>query len=243
MVPLQQCYNVTTIIVHHPGENMGPYSHYFLAAKLEPSIRPENRKEYYWGAVAPDIRYLANVRRAQTHLEQDYVRKLISCYPHLQSFLSGYQVHILIDQFDQEKILRMVSGAFPLNLLKKMLRKAISPEQMTMLVEMYYLQTGPVEMVLSGEHNVVLTDLGITSEQTVLFQQALQEYFRNRTFEAALSAFQKIGMIQNTRIEKYKNAYRKIQQRKVINNLFLLSVKNARLDAQVIEHVRSKLKN
>jgi hypothetical protein len=220
---------------------MGPYSHYFLAAKLESTIQPENRKEYYWGAVAPDIRYLANMRRSQTHLELDRLKELISYYPHLCSFLSGYQVHILIDQFDQEEILRMVSASFPLNLLKKVLRRSISPEQMTMLMEMYYLQSGPLEVVLPGEHNEVLSDLGITPEQTLLFQQALRQYFGKRSFEAALSAFQKIGMIQNTRIEKYKHAYHKMQQGKATNLLIILSIKNARLESRVIKHVRSKL--
>lgn len=220
---------------------MGPYSHYVLAAKLEKSIQPENRKEYYWGAVAADIRYLANMRRAQTHLGLDRIKELESCYPHLRSFLSGYQVHVLIDEFEQEDISRMVSASFPLNLLKKMLRKSIAPEQMIMLVEMYYLQSVAVAEPLSGEHNEVLSDLGITPEQTSVYQQALQEYFENRSFDVALTTFQKIGMIQNSRIEKYKNAFRTMQKRKVMNTLLMLSIKNARLDAQVMEHVRSNL--
>lgn len=129
---------------------MGPYSHYVLAAKLEQVIRPENRKEYFWGAVAADIRYLANMRRNVTHLGQDRLQELMSCYAHLRSFLLGYQVHVLIDEFEQDKISQMVSSSFPLNLLKKILRKSIAPEQMIMLVEMYYLQSVTVEEALQA---------------------------------------------------------------------------------------------
>jgi len=220
---------------------MGPYSHYVLAAKLEQSIQPEDRKEYYWGAVAADIRYLANMRRIQTHLGQDRLKELVSCYPHLRSFLLGYQVHVLIDQFEQEDISQMVSAAFPLNLLKKMLRKSIAPEQMIMLVEMYYLQSETTGEALSGKHNEVLSDIGITPEQTSVYQQALKEYFGSRSFDVALSTFQTIGMIQNSRIEKYRNAFRAMQKRKVMNTLFMLSIKNARLDSRVMEHVRSNM--
>jgi hypothetical protein len=140
---------------------MGPYSHYTLATRLEPSLQPENRKTYYWGAVAPDIRYLANMRREQTHLGLERINELKSYYPHLRSFLSGYQVHILTDQIDVS--------------------------------------------------------------------------------QAVGAAFQKIGWIQNLRIEKYMNAYRAMQKHKVMNSLLMLSIKNAGLDARVIEHMRSSL--
>ena len=77
---------------------MGPYSHYFLAAKLAPILKPGDPAAYHWGAIVPDIRYLAKIRRADTHLEQDRIREMAARYPHLSSFLLGYQVHCLIDE-------------------------------------------------------------------------------------------------------------------------------------------------
>jgi hypothetical protein len=217
---------------------MGPYSHYILAAKLEPSLQPEQPAAYYWGAVAPDIRYLANLRRDHTHLGQDRILELTACYPHLRSFLLGYQVHVLIDQID---VAHSIGAAFPLNLVQKVRRKKISSQQMTMLVEMYYFQSGISGQPLSGEHNEVLSDLGITSEQTRVFHQGLQEYFDARSLEAAVYAFQKIGMIQNDRLQKYLNAYRTMQKQKVLNFLLILTIKNARLDSRVLDHVRSNI--
>ncbi len=217
---------------------MGPYSHHVLATKLEPFIHPEDRNAYYWGAVAPDIRYLANMRRDTTHLRVERIKELMVCYPDLLSFLQGYLVHVLIDQMD---ISQMVSAAFPLNVLKRALPKSISPQQMTMLVEMYFLKSGVAGEALSGKHNEVLTSFGISPEQTQVFQEALREYFENRSFEAAVSAFQKIGMIEDSRLEKYKNAFHAMQKRKVLTGLLMLSIKNARLESRGIEHVRAQL--
>lgn len=190
--------------------------------------------------MAPDIRYLARLRREQTHLGLDRLKELMGGYPDLRAFLSGYQVHLLIDEVD---IAQLVSAAFPLNLLPMLLRKQISRSQMTMLVEINYLQSGAEGKKLAGEHNAVLEGLGITVEQTRQFQQALQAYFEARTFEAALNAFQKIGMVDNSRLEKYLSAYQTMQGRPALRRLFMLGVRNARLDARVSEHVRRNMTN
>lgn len=190
--------------------------------------------------MAPDIRYLARLRREQTHLGLDRLKELMGGYPDLRAFLSGYQVHLLIDEVD---IAQLVSAAFPLNLLPMLLRKQISRSQMTMLVEINYLQSGAEGKKLAGEHNAVLEGLGITVEQTRQFQQALQAYFDARTFEAALNAFQKIGMVDNSRLEKYLSAYQTMQGRPALRRLFMLGVRNARLDARVSEHVRRNMTN
>ena len=215
---------------------MGPYSHYVMAAKLESSIHPENRNEYYWGAVAPDIRYLANMRRDQTHIGQEQIKELMVCYPALRSFLQGYQIHLLCDQVD---IAQIVNSAFPFNLLNKILRKSFSSQQMVVLVEMFYLQTEIVGVALSGEHNEVFSTLGITAEQTRVFHQALQDFFDQRSAEGAIAAFQKIGWIQNKRVEKYMGVYRSMKKQKLLNSLLMLGIKNARLDPRVISHVQA----
>ena len=42
------------------------YSHLVVAHALLPHLQPASPSEYYWGAVAPDIRYAAGLRRRQT---------------------------------------------------------------------------------------------------------------------------------------------------------------------------------
>ncbi len=48
---------------------MGPYSHIVIANELETFIKPDNLQEFYWGAVAPDVRYVVRgMPKKQTHL-------------------------------------------------------------------------------------------------------------------------------------------------------------------------------
>ncbi len=163
---------------------------------------------------------------------------LAGCYPHLGSFLLGYQVHCLIDQIDVSEV---VSTVFPLNVLKRVRRKNFSHSQMTMLVEMYFLQRAVASGELSGSHNEVIRDLGITAEQTGVYFQAMQAYFQSHSFDAAVSTFQKIGMIEKTRLEKYLHAYEAIKRNTLMTSIFLLSVKNARLEAYATRHVRDNM--
>jgi hypothetical protein len=217
---------------------MGPYSHYVLAAKLAPVLQPRDPEAYAWGSIIPDIRYLAGMRRDHTHLSRAHLINLTARYPHLKSFLLGYQVHCLIDEIDVSCV---VGAAFPLNAIRRVLRRNLSQQQVTMLVEMYFLQNSVTDAAFTGSHNEVLDDLGITPDQTGTFSQAMQAYLRARSLDAAISAFKKIGMIENGRLEKYQSAYERVKRSKLMNAILVLSVKNARLEAHATNHVLSSL--
>ena len=66
---------------------MNPYSHIVIASRLESLVQPQDPPEYYWGAVAPDMRYLAAMRRAQTHLSPQELVAFFDRYPRLESFV------------------------------------------------------------------------------------------------------------------------------------------------------------
>lgn len=217
---------------------MGPYSHYAIASKLLPLLQPEQPGEYLWGAIAPDIRYLAHLRRETTHLTPQELIKITERYPLLKSFLLGYRVHCMIDQVD---LVRVVGGAFPLNLLSFLRQKGFSPAQYTMLVEMYFLQSSTAENSFSGEINEVLSELGITSEQAVEFSRAIREYLRLHALDGAILAFQKIGMVENNRVQKYLQAYHTLEKQRLLLDLLMLSVKTSSLEKKVIEYVLTGL--
>jgi hypothetical protein len=217
---------------------MGPYSHYFLAQKLEARLQPDQPAEYYWGAVIPDIRYLAQMHRSHTHLSQERLSELAGCYPHCKSFLLGYQVHCLIDQIDLSPL---INAAFPMNVIKRVLRRNFTPQQITMLVEFYYLQIPIPAAKMSGSLNEILHELGITPQQTSLYFQGMQEYIQSHSLDAAISTYQKIFMLENNRLDKYMKAYEAIKKRKLVNALFMLSVKNAALEQHVINTVATRI--
>ncbi len=212
---------------------MGPYSHYFLASRLEARLCPEQAAEYYWGAVAPDIRYLAHMRRDQTHLAPEVLAELPQRYPHLASFVLGYQVHCRLDQID---VAQWVSRAFPL----RWMGKQLSAQRATMLVEIFFLRQGVAGMALSGRHNELLEDLGVTLEHNTIFATALQSYIDSHSLDGAVSAFQQIGMIENSRVEKYQRAYESLRGKKLLLAILLWGVRNARIEQRAVEYVLKK---
>jgi len=85
---------------------MGPYSHIILAQELIPVINPKNVKEYYWGSLSPDVRYVhQNVSKKQTHLSTLKILELTQKYPEHKDFLKGYLIHCLSDKLEIKPII------------------------------------------------------------------------------------------------------------------------------------------
>lgn len=217
---------------------MNPYSHYLLASKAASFIHPDRPGDYYLGSIIPDVRYLAGMRRDQTHISQARIRAYRSAYPNLDSFLRGYQVHCLIDEID---IAKVASATFPFNLLKRVLHKNLSQQQIAVLVELFFMQSTHMDWQINEDHNEVMTDLGITPAQTETYLHAMKEYLPSPSFETALSCFQKIGYPMSSRSEKYLQAYQSIERNKLLKGLLFMGIKNAKLDRYVVNYVRAGL--
>jgi len=215
---------------------MNPYSHYWLASKIAPSANPDRLEEYYLGAIIPDIRYLAGIPRDQTHISRTQIQKYRTAYPHLESFLRGFEVHCLIDEIN---IVRLARSAFPFNLLKLVFRRNFSQQQIAVLAELYFMETTRMDWNISETHNEVLTDLGITPSQTVTFLNAMKEYLPAPSIATALSCFQKIGLLRGSRPEIYLQAYRSIDRNRLLKKFLLMGIKNAGIDQYAVSYVRS----
>ena len=111
---------------------MNPYSHLVIAAKLEALIKPDTVQDYYWSAVAPDIRYVADLPRQQTHIPSERMVEFFSQYPDLQSFLQGYLVHCLSDEIELRQVFLQ---HFPFSVLKNNL----SHQQIAAILELFFL--------------------------------------------------------------------------------------------------------
>ncbi len=217
---------------------MGPYSHFVIASKLETSLHPDRADDYYWGAVAPDIRYLAQMRRSHTHLEKRQFMELDALYPNLRSFLLGFQVHCLTDQVD---FYPLIQQTFPLRQLKNFSSHDLSRQQMTILVELYYLQSMTTPCILSGRHNEILTELGIQPEQTREYHRAAQEYINSKSPDQLVMFLRKLGMVDDTRVSKYLQAYNSLRKHPLMRALLMMSIRNAGLDQVVTSYVQRNL--
>ncbi len=219
---------------------MGPYSHFVIATRVITLVRPQDESEYYWGSIIPDIRYLAEMRRAQTHIDEQRIREFTVRYPHLKSFLQGYRLHCLIDEIDLQEV---VGKTFPLNIINWMFKGKVAQSQLAMLVELYFLQTAPPGRSISGVHNEVLAELGITPAQVDIFLPAIQAYIHSPCFESIFSTFQHIGMLNTSGAEKYLKAARQLQKNVLLRNLLMAAVKHTDLDSIAVAYIKDQEAN
>lgn len=159
---------------------MNPYSHLAIAAQLEAEIQPVDVSEYYWGAIAPDVRYAAGTRRAQTHIPPERVLSFFTKYPQLQSFTQGYLVHILTDLLKFRALLEQRILLWPLWLI-------FSGRVSTVLLETYYVERMPRRFDISGAPNSILRELGIPDEHAYAFAETLRPFVADPSPHTALA--------------------------------------------------------
>ena len=187
------------------------------------------------------MRYLAGVRRQQTHLPREAIRAWLPAYPHLRAFILGYQVHCLLDEID---LARVVGRALHFNLLSAVRRRGFSGQQMAALVELRYLQRpllsqrASTAQPVSGAHNPILATLGILPEHSAALSDALREYLAAPSFQSALRAFQQMGLAGDARIDRYIQAAQALEQHTTLRALLLLGVRASGLERLALEHVR-----
>lgn len=213
---------------------MNIYSHLVVASVLEADLKPGIPPAYYWGAVAPDIRYLAGIRRNQTHIPASKICAYMEQYPNLRAFLQGYLVHCLTDEVDLET---MLYRQFPLNLLKGKL----TARQIVVLLELFYLENVTLEKKVSGDHNAVLAELGIDKAVVETAAQAITRYLSSPSWVSSVSLAQELGMLGDSRIDKYLTAAEQFQTRRIWKKLLFLGLHRVKITDQVVAAVREKL--
>ena len=206
---------------------MNLYTHAVLAQALLPMIGPTNPAEYLWGAIAPDIRYLAGIRRETTHLPDETIQQWTEQHPGCLSFIQGYRVHCMLDRIDT---VQAVCSAFPLRWIQRFGRREFSSHKINVMIELYYQLNAPHGLQLEGSHNPILDSLGIQAEQSEAFASALAVYLRNPSFQNATQAFSRLGIIEDFRLEKYISAYRSLRRSPFTLLILTSSVHNARLE-------------
>jgi hypothetical protein len=212
---------------------MNPYSHLVIASKIEALVHPENAPEYYWGAIAPDIRYLAAMPRKQTHLPSQRIVGLISQYPYLKSFLQGYLVHCLTDEIELEGVF---FKHFPFSILKN----KMSRQQLAVILELYYFETERISQRLSDVHNEVLTELGLREAQSARLSQSISQYAMSSSFESRITDLARLlGLENDSRIANYRIAAKRFQKNWLLKNGLLFGIKAGNISERIVFTVTS----
>jgi hypothetical protein len=212
---------------------MNPYSHIVIASKLEAIVNPENIQEYYWGAIAPDIRYLAAMQRQQTHIPSQRIVEFISQYPHLKSFLQGYLVHCLSDEIELKQVFFQ---NFPFYILKS----KISRRRIAAILELFYFENEKVKNQLSGSYNEVMSELGLSETVSTKFSQSISQYVMSPSHESGLSnLFQILSLENDSRMDRYKAAAKGFQKNWLLKNALFFGTKTGKISEQIISMVAS----
>jgi hypothetical protein len=212
---------------------MNPYSHIVVASKLVTLVDPENTQEYYWGAIAPDIRYLAAMQRRQTHMPPEKIAGFIFQYPHLRSFLQGYLVHCLCDEVELGQVFFQ---HFPFSILKNQM----SRQRIAVILELYYFDNERVSIKLSGSHNEVLSALGVSESLSTKLAQSISQYAMSSSFEARITDLSRLlGLENDSRIEKYMAAARIFQKNWLLKNGLFFGIRTGKISEQIVSQAAS----
>jgi hypothetical protein len=190
---------------------MHPFSHLVIASELEKDIQPRQTNEYYWGAVVPDIRYVTEMERSQTHLSTESILAYMNKYPELDSFIKGYLIHCLTDLVDLHALLNQ-------RILFRPILQSLPYQFVPVMLESYFIEHTKLEIELAAKPNNLLTDLKINAEYISIFSTLIKPFVTNPSFESALEFLKTLGH-NNPRIEKYVNAARSFD-----GNILLKSV-------------------
>ncbi len=180
---------------------MHVYTHLIMAAFAEGHLRPAERGAYYLGAVAPDARYVAGLRRSLTHRPASELDAAFENHPVLRSFLLGYRLHCALDDTGAD---RLAAGTFPMRWLAALLPRQFLPA----LIEMYYLRHPRPLPRLSETGNDFTRALGLADAPLQQYARRINALIEHPSLEGELQAFASAGLLDDPRVARYMNYQR-----------------------------------
>lgn len=207
---------------------MKPYSHLIIAAELEDEIRPKVLEDYYWGAVAPDVRFTAGIARQGTHLTPEEILGFRIKYPHLKSFVQGYLIHCLADSVDTRALLHQ-------RVFLRPLLKQASNQFISTMIEVFHIENSQTRKPVSGRPNEILTNLGILPKNVETEVKVLIPYLNKPDFATNL-AYVKSG--PNSGLQPYVKELEKIETNLLVKPLWFWFANFNHLQRQLISRIR-----
>ncbi|MBX3037425.1 MAG: hypothetical protein KF758_11005 [Anaerolineales bacterium] len=188
------------------------YSHVIVANRLEQILMPRDLKDYYLGAIAPDIRYYARLPRETTHLPLEKIQEMEINYPSLKSFILGYKIHIASENIIAAlKIDEKIRSQFPISILKNKL-----PAQfVSVLIEYYYLETEKIYIECGTDLNPILGVMGITQQVLSEVTFEINDFFKDPTFQSAIRGVNKLGLAGGSNVQKYLRVANRLNDNKL----------------------------
>jgi hypothetical protein len=201
---------------------MNVYSHLVIATFLEQTLAPSNPDEYLLGSAAPDFRYLAGMRRSQTHLSIEQINAYHARYPELASFLLGYAVHCAVDEID---IAPVFFRSFPAAVIRKGLPRQYAP----MVIELYTLETTRIENRLAERGNAITSDLGLRDDDVQTASRQINTFLAAPSLEGELTSLRANGLAADPRVARYLAIARQIDRNPLLKKLLFAGLHKKKL--------------
>ena len=168
------------------------FTHCYLAEKVIKKIKKKsllldfnNIDDYYFGAIAPDIRYMNNSNRDITHIPfgQRNVLNNQKFAKYSSSFIAGYQTHLIVDDIWSGK--DSSNGNSIYDVFGVDVNNVVQKFTLYWLVDDYFqsksnifFQLGAVSNIIRSDKNNLLYDLGFDLVQIASYKSLALLYFR-----------------------------------------------------------------
>ena len=215
---------------------MGPYSHIILAQELIPVINPINVKEYYWGSLSPDVRYVDhNISKKQTHLSTLKIFELAQKYPEHKDFLKGYLIHCLSDKLEIKPI---ILNRFPFKLFKSRITKSNS----TVILEYLNIELlNHSQKPISGGFNQIFKEIGANETNVEKFSAVMSEYIISPSSALSFLVYRNLVFGNTKRIDKYEKLYLKWDKKWFKRSLRVLNPQLRKINKDLADKIIFKL--
>jgi hypothetical protein len=172
------------------------YSHLVIAQKMLSYLCPDDLPEYYWGAVAADVRYFAGMRRITTHPPAEEVRGWQAEFPDLNSFVLGYRVHTLADERD-------AVGCLYDFIPWRAVRRSLPRSWATYIWEAVCIERCRFDGRISGAYNLLLEKLGVPRTAVSAYAEAVTRYAADPSFELVMKLLSEMDWMGSPRLRRY----------------------------------------
>ena len=115
------------------------------------------------------------------------------------------------------------------------MKNKMTPKKSAVLLELFYLENKRVNIQISGSHNEFLQDLGLSSDLSDRFSQAIGRYTALKSMHAGFSELlQLLGLNGDPRVNSYVNSAQSYQKSWLKKNILFLSIKAAGIHHSVV---------
>jgi hypothetical protein len=213
---------------------MIPYSHLVVANYLEPYLYLDNKQDYYLGVIVPDIRYYCGIPRKKTHLSVKVIARFFKKYPHLRSFILGYLVHCLTDEY------KKLTNILPLYI--RPVFYCLPDHVLQVLIELYYIENTRLYMQISSTSNELLrNNLNIKDNDVTFFIQKINALIKTPSIESEINVAQNLKILKHPDSGKYIKIANMVNKSTIKRKLFA-HFNEDRFRQKIMSYILSELR-